>query len=85
MWNSTIYSRAIRKSGCPYCSGRKSKNGINDFATLHPELLQEWNYSKNDKTPEQFKQRSHKKIWWICKDCSLEWAAPIYSRVDKLL
>lgn len=35
-WHATIYSRTAKKTGCPYCSGRKIVPGVNDLATTHP-------------------------------------------------
>ena len=33
---ATPYSRTTKKTGCPYCSGRKIVPGVNDLATTHP-------------------------------------------------
>ena len=35
-WTATPYSRTTKKTGCPYCSGRKIVPGVNDLATTHP-------------------------------------------------
>lgn len=35
-WKATPYSRTAKKTGCPYCSGRKIVPGVNDLATTHP-------------------------------------------------
>lgn len=35
-WKATPYSRTAKKTGCPYCSGRKVVPGVNDLATTHP-------------------------------------------------
>lgn len=35
-WEATPYSRTAKKTGCPYCSGRKIVPGVNDLATTHP-------------------------------------------------
>lgn len=35
-WKATPYSRTTKKTGCPYCSGRKIVPGVNDLATTHP-------------------------------------------------
>lgn len=35
-WKATPYSRTAKKTGCPYCSGRKIVPGANDLATTHP-------------------------------------------------
>ena len=38
IWTATPYSRTAKKTGCPYCSGRKIVPGVNDLATTHPAL-----------------------------------------------
>ena len=66
-WYAAIYSRL--KSGCPYCAGRKASIGKNDFATLNPELLKEWDYEKNNAlniSPNEVVSGSAKKVWWNC-------------------
>jgi hypothetical protein len=41
-YKSPVYSRTgPRKSGCPYCSGRKVLSGFNDLASTHPNLATE--------------------------------------------
>lgn len=35
-WKATPYSRTTKKTGCPYCSGRRIVPGVNDLATTHP-------------------------------------------------
>lgn len=50
--------------------GKKAIQGVNDFATLYPEMLKEWNYEKNDKlgiTPDNISSGSALKIWWKCE------------------
>lgn len=39
-WMTTIQTQA-RKNGCPVCTNHKIIDGINDFATTHPEYLNE--------------------------------------------
>lgn len=34
-WKATPYSRTTKKTGCPYCSGRKIVPDVNDLATTH--------------------------------------------------
>jgi hypothetical protein len=64
---TSIASRTNRKSGCPYCSGRKAISGFNDLQTLFPEISQEWLYEKNgDENPNKISPFSHKKVWWKC-------------------
>lgn len=67
--------------GCPYCTGRKAIPGQNDFASLFPELLQEWNYELNTSiSPDQFLPGSEKKVWWTCKKCGNIWETMIANR-----
>ena len=41
--------------------------GINDFVSVYPELLVEWNYEKNgDMKPNNVSYASNKKAWWKC-------------------
>lgn len=66
--------------GCPYCSGHRVLKGFNDFATVFPELVKEWNYDKNyPLRPDDITSKSNKKMWWIC-DEGHEWQAKVYSR-----
>lgn len=48
-WIATVKSRTINKTGCPYCSHNKVLAGFNDFATLFPEVANEWS-DKNEKS-----------------------------------
>ncbi len=81
-WDAILHSRA-KGAGCPYCSGRRVLKGLNDLATIRPDLIQEWNYAKNgDLLPEMVSARSKKSVGWKCSKCSYEWSAAISSRVD---
>lgn len=37
-WATSPYHRTAKKTGCPYCSGRRIVPGVNDLATTHPDL-----------------------------------------------
>lgn len=65
---------------CPICSGKKLVSGTNDFATLHPDLLNQWDYSKNSLDPTNIRPHSTKKVWWVC-EFGHKWEARISSRV----
>ena len=79
-WNISIWSRS-HGSNCPYCANQKLLVGYNDFKTLYPDLVNEWNYEKNCMLPEDYIAGSRKKVWWKCKKGHV-WQAPIYSRVN---
>ncbi len=78
-----ISNRYIGKTGCPYCSNTAVLSGYNDLATTNPELLTEWNYSRNgDLSPESVMAGCNKKVWWIC-NMGHEWEATVNSRAGK--
>ena len=65
-WKARVSSRRLGK-GCPVCINKSIVSGINDLASVHPELLEEWDYEKNeDLFPEKIGYRSDKGVWWIC-------------------
>ena len=78
-WQATIINRN-KRSGCPICSNKKVLVGVNDLATINPQLAKEWNYEKNgDLKPEDFTANSGKKVWWKCSR-GHEWQTTIDSR-----
>lgn len=77
-WIAAIGSRT-QGSGCPYCRGLLPTNK-NRLSILHPEITAEWNYNKNELTPDDFTEFSNKKVWWICKN-GHEWIAKVSDRV----
>lgn len=78
-WEAPI-SRRIRGSGCPVCAGKKVVKGVNDFATIHPELMAEWHPTKNEGlSPYEVTAGSAKSVWWQCSH-GHEWQTPIVNR-----
>jgi hypothetical protein len=60
--------------------GRRISPGVNDLATLQPELLKSWNFARNsDITPEAIGAGSSKSVWWICS-AGHEWQAIVGNR-----
>lgn len=45
----------------------------------HPNLVDEWNYSKNSLGPENYTFGSGIKVWWTCEH-NHEWQAAITNR-----
>ena len=78
-WEETIHNRVIRKNGCKKCSGQSVNYGFNDLATLNVNLTSEWHPTKNMITPQEMKNTSIEKAWWICEE-GHEWEARISSR-----
>lgn len=56
----------------------------NPLSVTHPELCKEWDYDKNDITPDQIRDKSKINVWWVCKsekNCGChEWQTLIYNR-----
>lgn len=79
-WKASVGKRN-RGRGCPVCAGKQTISGYNDFATIVPALVCEWDYDKNkDIFPTNVSANSHKKVWWKCKTCGNEWEAIISER-----
>lgn len=78
-WETTIAHRSAGE-GCPYCSGNRVCKD-NCLATLRPDLAEEWDYDKNEKTPYDFTCGSNKKVWWVCsKNNKHKWKTIISDR-----
>lgn len=82
-WDTKIFNRSKNKSNCIICLNQKIVHGINDFYTLHPNLMQEWDYDKNnhlDLNPKALSSNSSKKAYWLCKR-QHSFKSPIRNRV----
>ncbi len=81
-WEATVSNRT-QGTGCPYCSNRKVLVGFNDLGTTNPELLNEWDYTKNDFLPSSIVAGSSKKVWWKCSRCGNSWCVSPRDRIKK--
>ena len=72
-----------RGCGCPVCKKVHAKQGINDLATIKPELIPEWSERNENIKPTEVTSRSGKKVWWVCSKCGYEWKSSIVDRVRK--
>lgn len=82
-WKQSVYERTHKHLGCPYC--KRANEPVNrnySLAALYPELMLEWDKSKNKSiSPTKAKPTSKKKVSWICsKDNNHRWEATIYKR-----
>ena len=79
-WKTKISNRS-KGSGCPICSNSKLKTGVNDLATIRPDLADEWNFEKNGELkPTDIVAGTSRKVWWKCSK-NHEWEANVGSRV----
>lgn len=80
-WETAVYSRTEKQTGCPYCTRKKIWPG-DDLASTHPYLAAQWHPTKNQGLkPDQFSSGSHRSVWWLCER-GHEWRAVIKSRVS---
>lgn len=80
-WEAPINSRNSGV-GCPVCSGHKIVIGINDLATVRPDLASQWHPTRNgDLQPTDVTIHNGNNVWWIC-DKGHEWSAKIANRSD---
>ena len=77
---SRVYHR-YNGNNCPYCAGNLPIVGENDLATLFPHLLDEWDYERNKKNPQEYTCGSSRKVYWKCK-LGHRWLAPIVARTS---
>ncbi len=77
-WQTSVKARSGGEN-CPICSGARAVEGINDLATLKPELAAEWSSKNKMLKPTMVTIGSHKKVIWKGK-CGHEWTATVKSR-----
>lgn len=73
------------KEHCPYCSNKTLLKGFNDIATKYPELMVEWDFQKNNISPNEIvyqNKTDRRKFWWKCRYCGNEWQAPLFYRIS---
>lgn len=73
----------IRIVECPICTGKRIVKGVNDFATLYPELAEQWDVEKNGGEVKALSKGSEKKVWWKCKK-GHSWKASVEVRTRGL-
>lgn len=82
------YEQEIRSKvngvGCPVCSNRIILKGYNDLATTNPELLKEWDYEKNNFTPNSISKGKEILVWWKCPNCGNSYSCYAYSKKENV-
>lgn len=72
-----IIANRTKGTGCRNCSNQILHGGINDLATLYPEIAKQWNHEKNGTLkPNQVFPKSNKKVWWKCENGHIWLASP---------
>ena len=75
-------------SGCPICSNMQILEGYNDLETWcnkngKNNLLNEWDYEKNDASPKCYLPKSNLRVWWKCTKCGHSWQTKIEDRTSR--
>lgn len=65
-YDAKIKRKNYEKIICPICTNHRVIKGYNDLATTNPELLKEWDFTKNSISPYEITAGAEKMIWWIC-------------------
>lgn len=79
-------SKRTRKeaSACPVCARKRIVPGINDLATLRPDLAKEWHPTLNGELlPSAVAPNYSKKVWWVCVDCGNEFHVTPNKRISR--
>lgn len=68
-WRNRVDHRCARGSGCPVCSGRTVVASVNDLASHHPNLVEEWDLAPaaNDRGPDEVTVSSAYVAGWRCR------------------
>ena len=74
-WNN-IY----RGHDCGVCDGVQL-GGFHNLKFIYPFLAGEWDYSKNEISPEFVTCGTNNKYWWICSVCNHNWKTSVDERV----
>ena len=65
-WKTEIRKRVSRKSGCPFCEGKKVSSTYN-LKKEYPKISEKWNFQLNENLfPENFTPKSNLEVWWKC-------------------
>ncbi len=66
-WVSAISKRSTGGHGCPACAGKAVNPGVNDLATMRPDVAAEWDAERNGAlAPSDVTVGSNKRVWWRC-------------------
>lgn len=83
-WSARVNDRVGQGSGCIKCYRNGLVTGTKSFVENYSHLLKEWDYSKNQRRPEDTSEFSSRKVWWICQKNPLhEWEAAVATRTSR--
>lgn len=69
-------SRLVAGRGCGFCAGQRVDSS-NSLLSLNPDFLSEWDYAKNQISPDSLVPKSGKRVFWLCEHGHSYQARPI--------
>lgn len=57
---------------------------MNDVATLYPQLMEDWDWSRNTVDPHTLRPGSDVRVHWKCHVCGFIWCSNLYHRTGRL-
>lgn len=67
-WQMAVCDRTLTiKQKCPYCSGKRVSEE-NSLASIHPNIMIDWDYDKNKINPHEISFSSREEVYWICEN-----------------
>lgn len=79
---ATVFEKSNGIKKCPYCQGKLPIPNKTSLAALHQELMNEWNFKKNSRNPEEEFPASPNIAFWTCSECHMLFTAKINDRVN---
>lgn len=76
---ASIEERLTDTKGCLVCKDVKVAAGINDLASVDPQLASEWS-PRNERTPDTVLRTQAYTAYWICPDCGGEYPREVRDR-----
>ena len=72
-----LRNKTCLNNRCSFCSGKVLLAGVNDFETwckdnVREDLLDSWDYEKNQKAPSEVLSGTNRKCWFKCPLCGCE-------------
>ena len=81
-WKSRI-NNVVHGNRCGVCRRTQIVTGTNDFATLYPDLLKDWDYEDNTVDPTKIAPKtSDLDIVWKCHKCNHKWITQLCQRTS---
>lgn len=82
-WEAIISNRTDKNRGCPYCSNQKILAIENSVAYTHPQILEYWDFEKNEISPYDISFGADKIVHFKCKS-NHEFSALLYAFIKTL-